>query len=115
MQSFYQGAEAVFQRIAKRIDGKMPSASDWHRQLLNQMVDATDRRPPVISAGLADRLDPYLGFRHLARHTYPFFLNWNRMRGLVEDLSAVLASFRHEIEVFMDGMEFPNDGTSDQP
>jgi hypothetical protein len=70
LQAFYLGVEAVFQRIAKRIDENMPSTSEWHRQLLNQMSGATARRPAVISIELADRLDPYLGFRHLARHTY---------------------------------------------
>ena len=115
LQSFYQGIEGIFERIAKRIDGSMPSSSDWHRQLLNQMGGATDRRPPVISAELAERLDPYLGFRHLARHTYPFLLNWRRMRGLVEELDAVLLCCLDEIKGFMDKMGSPDDEFPDQP
>lgn len=114
LQSFYQGVEAIFQRIAKRIDEKMPSSSDWHRQLLNQMGSATDRRPAVVSTELANQLDPYLGFRHLARHTYPFLLNWNRMRGLVNDLDAVLPAFRQEIQVFMDEMSSEDNDTPRQ-
>lgn len=97
VQSFYQGVEGVFQTIAKRVDGSMPSSPEWHRQLLRQMAEPTERRPAVISADLRQRLTPYLAFRHLSRHTYPFLLNWSRMRGLVVDLGHVLEAFQSEI------------------
>ena len=91
--------------IAKRVDGGVPSSSDWHRRLLDQMTAAGVSRPSVISAELASRLDPYLGFRHLARHTYPFFLNWGRMRGLVEDMDSVLRSFQDQVQDFINRMD----------
>jgi hypothetical protein len=92
VQSFYQGAEGVFQTIAKRVDDSMPSSAEWHRHLLRQMAESTDKRPAVISPDLRDQLTPYLAFRHLSRHTYPFLLNWSRMRRLVSNLAEVLQS-----------------------
>jgi len=105
VQAFYQGVEGIFELVAKRVDGRVPSSSDWHRRLLDQMAADGESRPSVISAELASRLDPYLGFRHLARHTYPFFLNWGRMRGLVEEMDAVLRSFQDQVQDFMSRME----------
>lgn len=97
VQSFYQGIEGVFQMIAKRIDEHMPSSADWHRQLLSQMTTATEVRPAVISDDLGQQLRPFLGFRHLARHNYPFVLDWHMMRELVEQMTPVLGLFQGEI------------------
>lgn len=102
VQSFYQGAEGLFQTIAKRIDGISPSSSQWHQELLRQMTEPSDVRPAVISADLRQELTPYLAFRHLSRHTYPFSLNWSRMRGLVMNLRSVHQSLHEEVTVFLD-------------
>src|SRR3990172_11631061 len=72
LQSFYNGVENIFQTVAKRVDQDMPAGADWHRQLWAQMARATAARPPLIVPATADQLEPYLGFRHIARHTYSF-------------------------------------------
>lgn len=113
VQAFYQGVEGVFQTIAKRIDGEIPSTADWHQQLLRQMANETESRPPVITQQLLERLEPFLGFRHLARHTYPFLLNWIRMRHLVEEMGDVLRIFHEEIKIFLKNMEPPNNDDDD--
>ena len=104
LQSFYHGVESVFQTVAKRVDGDMPRTADWHRQLLHQMARPTHVRAAVIGPDLQERLEPYLGFRHLARHTYPFLLDWRRMCHLVEDLGNVLDLFGARIEDFVNSM-----------
>jgi hypothetical protein len=109
VQSFYQGVESIFQLIAKRVDEDMPGSADWHRQLLRQMATSTDKRPAVITPVLLDRMESFLGFRHLARHTYPFLLNWSRMRHLVEELGPVFALFRQDVENFITVMSTPED------
>ena len=101
LQSFYQGVEGVFQTVAKRVDQGMPSGPDWHRTLLEQMTAASDVRPPLISSDTLERLEPYLGFRHLARHTYPFLFEWSRMRHLVRDLASVFEQFRADVRAFL--------------
>ena len=109
VQSFYQGVESVFQLIAKRVDENMPGSADWHRQLLRQMATSTQTRPAVIGPAVLDRMESFLGFRHLARHTYPFLLNWSRMRHLVVELGPVLALFRQDVEHFISVMSIHKD------
>ena len=54
LHSFYNGVERSFERIARIVDGHVPSDEHWHRTLLAQMVAPyLDRRPPVISATMA--------------------------------------------------------------
>jgi len=105
LQSFYQGVESVFQTVAKRIDQQMPTGADWHRQLVNQMATPSATRPPLISANTVERLEPYLGFRHLARHTYPFSLEWNRMCRLVQELASVSEQFCSDVGRFIEHAE----------
>jgi len=107
LQSFYNGVESIFQIVAKRIDEDVPVGADWHRRLLAQMARVTSARPPLITSVTADHLEAYLGFRHLARHTYSFTLDWTRMAGLVRDLASVWAEFRADIQAFLDRQEAP--------
>jgi hypothetical protein len=74
LQSFYNGVEGIFQTIAKRLDQKVPTGETWHRDLLRQMGNPTEKRKPVISDTTLERLEPYLGFRHVSRHAYTFKL-----------------------------------------
>ena len=67
LQSFYNGGESIFQTVAKRVDQDMPAGADWHRQLWTRMARGTAVRPPLITPATADRLEPYLGFRHIAQ------------------------------------------------
>ena len=102
LQSFYNGVEAVFLSIAKRIDQDVPSGETWHKGLLQQMGYATKNRGPVISQGMIERIEPYLGFRHISRHTYTFGLDWKKMRTLVTELSDVWAALHGEIRSHLD-------------
>lgn len=38
LHGFYSGLERVFEKVASTIDGSVPSAANWHRELLNQMA-----------------------------------------------------------------------------
>ena len=44
----------------------------------------------------------HLGFRHLARHTYPFVLEWSRMRLLVQELALVTEQFSADVQTFLE-------------
>ncbi len=102
LQSFYNGVEGLFQTIAKRVDRNVPTGETWHKDLLQQMGQATEDRGPVISQGMVEQIEPYLGFRHISRHSYTFRLDWNKMQPLVGDLSNVWAALYREIESLMD-------------
>ena len=38
---FYKGLERIFQRIAREVDRTLPSAEEWHKDLLQQMTESS--------------------------------------------------------------------------
>jgi len=69
LADIYQGAENCFQRIARVTREQLPSGSEWHRQLLNQMgEEIPEVRPRVLRPETRTALEPYRSFRHLTRH-----------------------------------------------
>ena len=105
LHGFYNGIENMFKRIAMEYDGGIPGGGASHRDLLDLMTRATQRRPQVISEAMRDALDPYLDFRHMLRHAYTFHFAWEKMQPLVADCDAVLAQLKAEIDKFVAGME----------
>lgn len=105
LHSFYNGIEKIFVRIAKRIDDHVPVSDLWHQELLMQMTKKTKKRPAVISKELAEKLSPYLGFRHFFRHAYVFQFKWDKMKELVHDIGKTHAQFNSEIEQFLAAIE----------
>jgi hypothetical protein len=65
------------------------------------MAAPAARRPALISAGLHDRLDDYLTFRHRFRNLYGFELEWERMAELVSGCASTLAQLEAELDTFM--------------
>ena len=101
LQSFYNGVENIFQTIGKRVDGQIPAGESWHKDLLLQMGRKAESRKPVISRTTVERLQPYLGFRHVSRHTYTFVLVWDKMQNLVWDLRDVWNAVQADVELFL--------------
>jgi hypothetical protein len=54
---------------------------------------------------MAARLRPYLGFRHLEHHIYPFLLDWNLQGPLVAGLRAMWSDVRQELEAFVQSLQ----------
>jgi len=102
LQSFYNGVEGILILIAKQIDNQMPSDNAWHQSLLNQVLEATDKRDAVISSDTASGLAPYMKFRHFFRHSYTFMLDWERLQPLVDDLEVTWHNAKEELLVFCD-------------
>ena len=54
----YQGAENAFQRIGRTTEEGLPSGSEWHRLLLDQMTrEVSGVRPSVISDKTKEALE----------------------------------------------------------
>lgn len=103
---FYCGVERVFERIAEELNGGIPEGENWHIQLLKDMVLEIEKvRPPVISRGLAAELKGYLEFRHRFRNIYGFELDWNKMKGLKDDMPEVAVKFKKEMQKFIHFMK----------
>ena len=109
LHSFYTGLENIFLNIAKRIDKQIPTGAEWHHDLLNQMTQAELYRNPVLSEALAERIDQYLGFRHLFRHAYTFIMRWDEMEKLVTTLPEIWKQVQEQLVVFLDGLQENDD------
>jgi len=102
----YSGLERVFKQIAAVVDGSLPTESDWHRQLLQQMeLDLPKARPPVLSPQTIGRLDEYLRFRHVVRNVYTFSFDPGRVGRLVTELESFYPALRQELLAFADFIE----------
>jgi hypothetical protein len=106
MHDVYSGFERVFKQIAATVDGSVPSNSEWHRELLEQMgLDLPKVRPPVLSKAAIQSLDEYLRFRHVVRNVYTFSFDPDRIGRLVTELDAVFEKVRQELSAFADFLE----------
>jgi len=102
LHSFYNGLENIFLSIAKGIDAHVPTGTQWHRNLLARMTEATSNREPVLTVEMAHQLADYLGFRHFYRHSYSFFLDWDELEKLVTRLTEVWERVKDELQRFLD-------------
>jgi len=109
LHSFYNGLENIFLAVAKGIDKDVPSGGQWHRDLLEQMTRATPIRNPVLTDETSVQLDEYMGFRHFYRHSYSFFLNWERLELLVTPLPEIWEQAKDEIQQFLRQIEGENE------
>lgn len=103
---FYQSVERIFERIAVRLDGGLPKGDEWHKELLNGMVTpAPGKRPAVIDADLARRINEYLKFRHRIRHLYGDELEWAKFKHLADKASDVRQQLRSQLDGFLARLE----------
>ncbi len=101
LHSFYNGLESIFSMVAKGIDGDIPEGAESHRSLLALMIRPGLHRPPLLTLHTAGRLTDYLGFRHFYRHSYSFFLEWEKLEKLVTPLEEVWAQVKGEFVAFL--------------
>jgi hypothetical protein len=109
LHSFYNGLENIFLSITKGLDQEVPTGTQWHRDLLVQMIHETANRSSVISVELAQNLTDYLGFRHFYRHSYSFFLEWGELEKLVTALPEVWDQAKRELSAFLDSLQQGSD------
>lgn len=103
MHGFYSGIERLFEQIARRVDGSVPTGTDWHRQLLDQVShEWHDIRPAVISRRSAEELDEFRRFRHVVRNVYAENFIPDRIDSLIQHLRPLWIRVRVEILAFAD-------------
>ena len=105
LHDFYNGVERIFVRIASELNGGVPRAEQWHRELVKNMtLEVPEVRPAVIGPTLAGTLGEYLRFRHVFRNVYGSVIDAERLRPLERRLPATLAVFRERIRAFLSWM-----------
>jgi hypothetical protein len=95
----YSALEAGFVRIARVVDGALPSGDDWHKALLHQMtLPIAERRPAVLQPDTAAQLDLLLRHRHWLRHAYAAPFEWARMAEAARALRSAVVAARADLE-----------------
>lgn len=90
LHSFYTEAERIFVAIAREVDQEIPTGSEWHQQLLEQMsVEFSHLRLPVLCEQTRLELDEFRRFRHVVRSNYAYKLDPKRIIALAQKLSVV--------------------------
>lgn len=101
LHDFYNGVERIFERIAVRLDGGLPSGDFWHTQLLERMAAPFgEKRPAVIDPPFQKRLFEFLKFRHRIRHTYSYELQWPKVKERADELEEVMQQLRDALATF---------------
>jgi hypothetical protein len=97
LHSFYTEIEKILKISARDWDGHSPSSDSWHKDLLIQMSQPTDRRPAVVSTNLVEVLSEFLAFRHLFRGASIVLMRWEKLVPLLSKVDRTYDQTRNEI------------------
>lgn len=101
LHAFYSGLERIFEKLASTIDGAVPTAANWHQELLTQMqTEIPSLRPAIISYDLKEALEEYRGFRHVVRNVYTYHLKPEKLKLLVNNLEYTFKMASEELTGF---------------
>lgn len=98
----YTIIEGVLGFVARRIDRTPVTGEDWHKKLIARCSQPFEesKRPPLISAPLAEDLYELCEFRHVVRNIYPTRLDESRVRESFERLNRATRAFAAECGTF---------------
>jgi len=95
----YGAVESALERVARALEGSLPTGRDWHVALLESMaLDIDGVRPRVLSDESLRRLRSLLAFRHFFRHAYTAVLEAPRLDALREDMLALRGSLQQDLD-----------------
>lgn len=99
----YGAIEAALARVARVLEGSVPTGLDWHQQLLHTMtLEIPSVRPAVLASGTADRLRRLPAFRHFFRHAYAVRWDSAQLARLREDALALAGPLAGDLDA-LDG------------
>ena len=90
LQGAYTGIERILTAISKEVDNVVPAGTQWHRNLLAQMIKASENRPAVLSDRTVADLRLLLGFCHVIRNAYSYTLDTDKV---LENANRLLECF----------------------
>jgi hypothetical protein len=101
LHAWYTGLETIFERVAREVDGTVPTGDRWHRALLSQMTaEVPGTRPRVIDPALGVELAALLAFRHFFRHAYAVSFDAARLSTELTRLLAVSSPTDAALDAF---------------
>ena len=102
LHDFYSGIERVFGRIAVELDGELPRGDRLEQPTPEPDGGRMSRAfcPRVLTPDLAERLRPFLRFRHRFRNLGGGQLHWERSTELLAEADEVWPLFQQQMEGF---------------
>jgi hypothetical protein len=95
----YGAIESALERVARSVEGGLPTGRDWHVALLESMaLDIEGVRPRVLSPESLRLLRSLLAFRHFFRHAYAVSLEAPRLEALRADMLALRAPLERDLD-----------------
>lgn len=98
LHNIYNGMENILKQTLISQAVPIPKSDSWHQDLL---TIAAEKK--IIHEILKNQLAKYLAFRHFFVHGYGFLLDAKELDPLVENIFNIYASFKKEINSFMQG------------
>lgn len=81
LHAWYTALESLLERVARVVEGAVPTGPSSHRDLLRGMTLPLEGiRPRVLDPGRLEDLMALLGFRHFVRHAYAVTLDEGELR-----------------------------------
>ncbi len=101
LHDYYNAVENIFKTIAQKIDSSLPEGSNWHKELLDQMVlEVYGIRPRVTKARTKDLLEELLAFRHVFRNVYGYNLTREKIEDLIRKLPDLSLNLKKDLKNF---------------
>jgi hypothetical protein len=95
----YGAIESALERVARSLEGSLPTGRDWHVALLENMaLDIEGVRPRILSDESLRLLRSLLAFRHFFRHAYAASLEAPRLEALRADMLALRAPLERDLD-----------------
>lgn len=95
----YGAIESALGRVARLIEGSVPSGRDWHVALLEAVaLDIEGVRPRVLSDDSLRGLRSLLAFRHFFRQAYAVDLEAPRLDALRGEMLALHAPLERDLD-----------------
>ena len=102
LQSFYTGIESIVELIFKHSEENVSFDKHWHKRLLAQAFESTEKRTRIFKDDYRKQLEEYLTFRHFSRHSYGIEIDWQRLRPLMTDVEKVWGLIQQDIHTFIE-------------
>jgi hypothetical protein len=93
LHNFYNGVENILKQVLLAKGVSVPEGSAWHRDLLTAVQEQR-----ILSAATAERLKPFMAFRHFFSHAYALDLDPRRMEPLVADATDVFRTVAQDVQ-----------------
>jgi hypothetical protein len=101
-----QGFENMLLPLIKYHGLPRPDGNNWHLTIFNLFSDPPTRPLPLrITSSLAERIGNYRGFRHVFNKRYAAYLDWEKLKPLVEDLQPTYLALHAGIVAHLGDLE----------